>query len=309
MTDSRTSEAPAAYDVAIVGMGAAGLAAAAVLGRSGRSVAVVGTRDRGNAGATEVHNLPYAEGIAPEDLYGRMERELDRYGTSVFPETVEKLSAPADGAGPVTVETGSRVLVASRLLLANGVENVPPPWVPQDTWGTTVFDCPFCHAYEHRGEDFAVVGPRQMTVQVALLCVAHARSLVVVVADAEAVGSSAAERVRELGGEVLHGEIVAAERHPSGQLTLVTSGGRDLAVGAVLVSGATRMRRQFVDQLDVRVNRFGIPELDADGKSSNPLVWIAGTAAAPNYVLVEAMGSGIRSAMALHKDLAFEGLH
>jgi thioredoxin reductase len=68
------------------------------------------------------------------------------------------------------------------------------------------------------------------------------------------------------------------------------------------------MRRSFVDQLGLTANEFGIPDTDSDGRTSHPLVWIAGTAARPQLVLVEAMGSGIRSAIAIHKDLAFKGL-
>lgn len=292
------------YDVVIVGIGPAGLAAAAVLGRSARSVALVGVRERGNAGATEVHNLPYAESIAPGELFGRMERELDKYAIPIFPELVEDVSVD----GSVTVRTADRTLVGSRLLLANGTESVVPEWVPDGSWGTTVFDCPFCHAYEHRGDDFVVAGPRQMTVDVALLCTAQARSTTVVVADPAAVESEAAQRVRQLGGEVLHGTIQAAVADGPGKLGLITSGGRRLSAGAVLLTGTTSMRSTFVEQLGLKANEFGVPATDSDGKASHSLVWVAGTAARPYYVMIEAMASGIRSAIAIHKDLAHEGL-
>lgn len=60
------------YDVVVVGAGAAGLAAAAMLGRCRRRVAVLGGTDRANSAATEVYNLPPAEGIAPTELYAAM---------------------------------------------------------------------------------------------------------------------------------------------------------------------------------------------------------------------------------------------
>jgi thioredoxin reductase len=296
------------YEVVIVGAGVAGLAAASLLGRSARTVAVVGLPDRGNAGAAAVQNLPYAEGIAPEELYARMEQAVGAFAIPMFRETVETVSVN-EPLGVVEIRTAARSITASRLLLANGVEYVLPPWVPVGAWGKTVFDCPFCHAYEHRGEDFVVVGPRQMTVDVALLCMAQARTLTVVVADRAAASSAAANKVRELGGEVITNTIETARVADSSNIELTTLNGRRLAAGAVVLSGATRMRPRFVQQLGLETNKFGIPETDADGMTSHRLVWTAGTAAQPQYGLAEAMGSGIRAAIAIHKNLALEGLY
>ena len=53
-----------------------------------------------------------------------------------------------------------------------GVDAVVHTWVPEGTWGTVVFDCPFCLAYEHRGDAFVVVGQSRLTLDMALLCAA-----------------------------------------------------------------------------------------------------------------------------------------
>lgn len=44
------------------------------------------------------------------------------------------------------------------------------------------------------------------------------------------------------------------------------------------------------------------------GRASHRRVWVAGTGARPYYVLAGAMGSGIRAAIGIHKDIAHEGL-
>jgi thioredoxin reductase (NADPH) len=293
---------PASYEVAIVGAGAAGLAAAAVLGRCKRRVAVIGLQERGNSTAAEVHNLPFKEGAPPAELYAAMEEEVARHDIPVLTEAVTAVHADGDG-GTVWVETAGRQLPASRLLLANGVSHEIPFWVPPGSWGDTVFDCPFCHAAEHDGEDFVIVGPGLTTVEFALLCAPQARSLTVVVTDPDAATSKAADQVRQHGGDVVVDSVRSAAVAASRRLRLTTEQGRTLDAGAVLLYGITRMATDLSAPLGLRANQFGVPEVDIDGHSSHPLVWVAGTAAKPYFVLAEAIGSGIRSAMAIHKDL------
>lgn len=315
---------PGAYEVVVVGAGAAGLAAAAVLGRSSRRVLVVGGRDRANVSAPEVHNLPYAEGIPPGRLYEAMEGELTRLGVRVARVQVQSVAADAgaagctvtfaaDGAG-TTVGTadgaGTSVgtsVGAARLVLATGARHELPEWVPDGTWGTSVFDCPFCHAREHAGEDFATVGKGLAAIETALLCVGQFRSMTVLVTDPAAATGPAAARLRENGGEVLLGSVERAVSRPGG-LELHTSAGRPVNAGAVLLTGTLRPRTAFFDQLGLRMVLYGIPELDDDGRSSHPSVWVAGMAARPFYMLAESIAGGVRAGVSVHKDLALAGL-
>jgi thioredoxin reductase len=292
-----------AYDVVVVGAGVAGLAAAAVLGRCHQQVLVAGGTGRANSSATEVHNLPYAEGVAPGRLYAAMEAELARAGIPVLREEVRRVG-PGRTAAELTVHTGTTALTASRLLLATGARHELPGWVPAGAWGRSVFDCPFCHAYEHTGEDFAVVGKGVRAVETALLCVAGSRSMTVLVRDPAATTGSAAERLRGAGGGIAVDTVRDAALRPDGVVELRTAGDRQVRAGAVLLTGTLRPRADLAEQLCLRMESPGIPDLDADGRSSHPLVWVAGMAASPQQVLAESMAGGIRAGMAIHKDLA-----
>lgn len=200
------------------------------------------------------------------------------------------------------------VLSCARLVLAHGVEYDVPAWVPAGAWGTAVFSCPFCHAYEHAGEDFVVVGEGREAVASALFCAVHAGSLTVLVADLEAAAGGAADRVRDGGGAVLIGSVRHAAADPGGRLLLVTDGGRRLGAGAVLLAGSVSMRTALTAQLGLDVDRFGIPRTDDEGRSSHPRVWLAGTAATPQHMLAESIGSGTRVGVSIHEDICLAGL-
>jgi thioredoxin reductase len=290
------------YDIVVVGAGAAGLAAATLLGRCGRGVLVVGPAERANSPAAAVRNLPYADGIAPADLYAAMEGEATRAGVRLVTGEVDDVGPDADGG--LRVRVGGADVRAARLLIAVGTRQEVPAWVPAARWGTTVFDCPFCHAADHAGEAFVVAGKSRVTVESALLCVAQAGSMTVLLTDPAAAAGAGADRLRTLGAEVVLDTVVRADPGPAGGLDLHTAAGRRLSAGAVLLPGLVRTRRDLTERLGLKADDAGVPETDAEGRSSHPAVWVAGTAARPERMVVESMGSGIRAAVSLHRDLA-----
>ncbi|MFD9698211.1 FAD-dependent oxidoreductase [Lentzea sp. NPDC059081] len=293
------------FDVLVVGAGAAGLAAAALLGRCKRKVAVIGPADRANSAAEAVHNLPFAEGVTPENLYATMEAELAGLGVVVLRQEVEEVRIDED-LRQVHVVTAAGRLTGARLLLATGLDHELPSWVPAEAWGRSIFTCPFCHASEHHGEAFVFVGADAQAVHTALLCVAHARTLTVVVADPAAAESPEADHIRSTGGDVVVDTVSAAQVLPTGEVELTTAGGNRVVAGAVVLLGVVRARKTLTEMLGLPPSWTGLPEVDREGRSEHPLVWIAGTAAMPYYLLVESMGSGIRAGISIHRDLTTE---
>ncbi len=72
-----------AYDVVVIGGGAAGLSAALMLGRSRRSVVVIDAGKPRNAPAHAIHGLLGREGMAPSEFLERGRAEVREYGAQV----------------------------------------------------------------------------------------------------------------------------------------------------------------------------------------------------------------------------------
>lgn len=83
-----TDELMVAYDVVVIGGGAAGLNGALLLGRSRRSVAVIDAGAPRNSPAEGVHGLLGHEGIPPTELLERGRAEVRRYGGHIVPGSV-----------------------------------------------------------------------------------------------------------------------------------------------------------------------------------------------------------------------------
>lgn len=147
-----------AYDVIVIGGGPAGLSGALVLGRCGRSVLVCDDDRPRNRFSHAMHGFLSRDGMPPADFLRLAREEVQRYPSVHFQRTeVVEVERAADGF-EVTL-AGGTVARGRKLLLATGlVDALPPVEGLRERWGRSVFPCPFCDAYEYRGQPMAVYG-------------------------------------------------------------------------------------------------------------------------------------------------------
>lgn len=157
-----------AYDVVVIGGGAAGLNGALMLARSRRSVVVVDAGSPRNAPADGVHGLLGHDGIRPGELLARGREEVRHYGGHVVTGEVE--SVARNDQGFVVVLSDGRRTGARRLLVATGlVDELPDVPGLRERWGRDVLHCPYCHGWEVRDQAIGVLSTGPMSVHQALL--------------------------------------------------------------------------------------------------------------------------------------------
>ena len=113
-----------AYDVLIIGGGAAGLSAALVLSRARRSVLVVDSGAPRNLPAAQLHGFLSRDGLPPAELLAAGRAEVRGYGGTITAGTVTAVqSLPT--AFSVRLADGHRIS-ARRLLVATGLRDELP---------------------------------------------------------------------------------------------------------------------------------------------------------------------------------------
>jgi thioredoxin reductase (NADPH) len=165
MFDSRLLHA---CDVAVVGAGPAGLAAAVYLSRFLRSVVVLDAGDSRAKLIPRSRNCPgFPQGIAGEELLTRLREQAKAYGTCIVEACVDNVEK-ADGSFILTTTAG--VTQASRAVLATGVVDKAPAiaGLREAIAGGIVRLCPVCDAYEAAGQRIGVVGPERLALSEAL---------------------------------------------------------------------------------------------------------------------------------------------
>jgi thioredoxin reductase len=166
-------------DVVIVGGGPAGLSAALLLARGCKSVIVCDGGTPRNARASHVHGYLGADAVSPSELRARGRAELERYPSVSFRDA---RVVGIDRRGPelsVSLAKGAE-LFARRVLLATGiVDSIPKTPRFAEQWGHGVFDCPYCHGYEHRDQPWGFVAPKAAGLRTVLSYLAWTRDMIV----------------------------------------------------------------------------------------------------------------------------------
>ena len=142
------------YDALIVGAGPAGLSAALTLGRARKRVLLCDAGPRRNAAAEHVHGFVTRDGVTPADFRRIGRQQLEPYrNVEVRDVAVEKISGER---GAFEVRLTGRQEQARRVLLCTGmIDELPGGDGFRALWGTSIFQCPYCHGWEAQDRRFA----------------------------------------------------------------------------------------------------------------------------------------------------------
>ena len=298
----------AAYDVLVIGGGAAGLAGALALGRSRRSVLVVDAGEPRNAPAGHVHNYLGREGTPPGELLAVGRSEVEQYGVRIENRTVETAEW-RDGRFVACLSDGVEV-AARRLLVATGLTDQLPelPGLAEG-WGSTVLHCPYCHGWEVRDQPVGVLGTGPMAMHQTLLFRQLTADVVLFAHDAPPLSDDEQEQLEALGVRVIMDRVTAWE----GNAVRLESGAlmprQVLVVSPRFVARSTVLESLGVRAEPVEANGgvigHGVPA-DPTGRTSAVGVWVAGNVANVMAQVIGSAAAGLAAGAAINADLVAE---
>lgn len=144
-------------DVIIIGGGFAGTSAAITLARANRSVLLVDDGKPRNRFSEHAHGILGWDSVNPTDLLRRGHAEFESFGGALVRDRAENLTN-VNGRWSVTLASGD-VIESPHVLVATGITDVlPDVHGLTELWGSRVFHCPYCHGYEVKGTNLAVIG-------------------------------------------------------------------------------------------------------------------------------------------------------
>lgn len=298
-------------DVAVLGGGPAGLAAAIALARSRRNVVVIDAGEPRNARADGAHNVFGNEGISPQQLLAKGRTEAGSYGVQIIRARATGVSGEIDDF-TVHVADGARQIHARRIVIATGlVDDLPDVPGVAAGWGHSVLHCAFCHGWEVRDQRIAILSRGEIALHQALLFSQLSDRVTVFLHDAADPSEEQREQLAALNVEVVRprvSRLVMDGVHVRG---VEIDDGRIFDADAVVVVPRFNARAELYTMLGgvAEETSFGVQiRADPRGQSEVPGVWVAGNAREPMAMVVGAAAAGVMAGAAVNGDLAMADL-
>jgi thioredoxin reductase len=291
-------------EILIAGGGPAGLAAAITLARSRRRVVVVDGGAPRNAPAHAVHALLGREGISPAELLAAGREELRGYGGQIVSGEITAVSLDG-GRFEATLADGT-ALTASRLVIATGlVDELPDVPGLREGWGRTVLHCPYCHGWEVRDQQIAVLATGPMSVHQALLFSQLSDSVRFLANGVDLPGEEAA-KLAARGIGVTEGRVAGVEDDGVRLADGTVVPARAVVVAPRMLARAGAFAGIGITTEENPMGRF-IP-VDAVGRTEVPGAWAAGNVADLSAQVGASAAAGTLVGAQLNAELVMERL-
>jgi thioredoxin reductase len=339
------------YDVAIIGGGPAGLAAALVLGRSRKRVVLLDGGPPRNARAQYIGGFITQDRIAPAAFRATAHEDLRAYPTidlhlNTIALRVERGGAIERDRGAIdrdrgaierdrgaierdrgaierdaklerfgyverpslafTIDLAGTDIVARRVLLATGLVDEPLPLEgSRELWGRSLFQCPYCHAYEHRDKKLAFLAPNCDECDWSLLLRSWSRDVTVFTNGAYQMSDEHRTKLTEAGVPIEDARIVGFVREGDRLLAVRLEGSRDVACDALFFRPQQR-HVSAVARLGLALTVDGYVRVDQNFQTSMPGIYAAGDLATHYHGALAAAAAGSQAAHSINRELTEE---
>jgi thioredoxin reductase len=294
------------HDVIVIGGGPAGLSAALMLGRCRRSVVVFDKGTPRNARSHGLHGYPTRNGILPSEFLSIAAGELHEHKIRIRRQEVRSAEKNKDGF-KVTLASGKTV-TSRKLLIATGVKDIIPPLKNiDDFYGSSVFHCPYCDAWEMRGKPLAVYGKGNKGVGLALTLQTWSRNISLFTDGLWSLKAKDKQALEKAGIKIYASKIISLEGKEGLLQRIVLADGTGVKCSAMFFSTGFEQQCSIVKDLDCHISSNGVVKTDKQSHTNIKGLYVAGDASVDMHFVVVAAAEGIKAAVAINKELQEEG--
>lgn len=292
------------FDVAIVGGGPAGLSAALTLGRACKRAVLFDAGPPRNAAAHEIHNFVTRDGTPPAEFRRIARAQLAPYQGIEVRDTRVLAIEPAGAL--FRVRTTEETIEARRILLCTGmIDELPAIPGYRELWGKSIFQCPYCHAWEVRGRAFGYIAPAAEWLTWGMFLQGWSDDVVVFTSGQFAVPAQVAEELARARIRVEERPVVGLRVQGDQLAAIELAGGAEIAREILFVRPPQR-QTPLVASLGLALDAQGFVQVDHQLQTSVPGIHAAGDLATMAQGAVIAAAAGTRAAGALNHALNME---
>lgn len=292
------------YDVLIIGGGPAGLSAALALGRARRRVLLCDAGPRRNATAAQIHNFVTRDGTPPSEFRAIARAQLGEYpSVEIRDEAVQALTG---SRGEFRAQTATGEVLARRVILCVGmIDLVPDIEGFRALWGRSIFQCPYCHAWEVRERPFAVLARTPELLEFSIVLRAWTTQ-VTVLTEGVTPPPEVMARLQRAGIRLDDRRLARLEAEDDHLARIVFDTGDPLPCAALFVR-PVQEQTPLVRSLGLATTGAGYVQVDEMRReTSTPGIYAAGDLTSPMQAAIAASAMGMMAAAALNYELTAE---
>jgi thioredoxin reductase len=251
------------------------------------------------------------DGADPAEIREAAHAELGRYPSIHTRDTTVESAVPTADGFEVTSADGTTTQ-ARRLLLATGVtDELPPIDGLASLWGRGVYHCPYCHGWETRGQDIAVLGGDDQAAHLALNLARLGCDVILCTNGPPAASDAARTALAARQIRVCDDPVSKVEGEPGRYVRLHLAPGQILEQRALFVHPVPRQHSGLARQLGCTLLDDGSVQVNELGQTTVPGVYAAGdmcrTTAMPQRAaqVIMAAAQGARAAVVIDQELLF----
>lgn len=290
------------YDAAVVGGSFSGMSAALQLARAKRRVVIVDDNTQINARVRRSYGFLGSDGVPPAEIARNARQQIMQYeNVTWISDRVNDIDGTKDRFR-LSLLAGSQIQ-SRRVILACGIKvNLPPIPGLKELWGDTVFNCPYCHAYEHSGSRLAILRLDEPPIYEALLYPDWGN--ITLLMNGEHLSERDAKLVAQRGVTVEQRRI-ASFKSPC---SVVYEDGRMDSFSALFLNPPLEVP-SLVENIGCEVlnnPKKRVLKVDLYGHTSQDGIYGCGTLASGNATISEAVAKGASVGKAVHSSFYFK---
>ena len=266
-------------EVVVVGGGIAGSCCATILSRANVSVTMVDADPVDSQREFVTHNLVTRDGATKHELIATAQEDFLKYPSSTLENSRVKSVQVKNGQFETTL-SNNKMLKSKYVLIATGANyNDEILRVPgaQKIWGTSLFNCPYCHLYEFSGKEIAIITNHTTATSYQKL-VGQWTKLSHVFPNAEMP-----PKTDDTNYPFVNGKITEFKSMENGKIEITYGkNSSQLRVDAIFAPGLTQSRNPLLENLEVEFESdpswMHLPKVSPSFETSIPNLFVAGDA-------------------------------
>ncbi|MFD2146064.1 NAD(P)/FAD-dependent oxidoreductase [Mucilaginibacter antarcticus] len=290
-------------EVIIIGGSYAGLSAAMALGRSLRTVLIIDSGLPCNRQTPQSHNFITHDGSAPAEIARQAKAQVLKYPTITF-VTDLVITGRETGNGFEVITQSGQSYEGQKLIFATGIADQMPDITGfAACWGITAIHCPYCHGFEFKQQETAIMANGERAIHLAGLINNLTPNLSIITSGTSEFNDEQWQKLRDHSITVIE-KPVKEVVHTKGQISrVIFADGSTIKVTALYAALPFKQHTDIPETLGCELTEQGYIKIDQFQKTTVKGIFACGDNSAMMRSVANAVYTGNLTGAIVNKEL------